>query len=407
MVLKKPSDPHEYIQQLAEHNAEIIALYRSLGYSHFLDRQASTLLAQLKDLLAYEIADFRAFRGAVAALEDRVRRFEEGDTSEGPQATPQLKGSLYEEILRKHGVDPLYLASRELFDRVVQAGDDCEAVLSALRESALHESLPFELHQYILVRAKDDRAFERLLTEIKKIYAELWRPISEDGKARVLECFGEVEAALREGCSSFALDTALKSLWMIVTDSGAFLVSDEAWDRKGVLKEVLWNSVCAELRYKAPEPEFRDTVRRAAKLYADNPWMRTPWLTTRLVTQLLDAELGPLLGIVNWPSKHFWAPVLTACVLAVASYFWRVPIFAWFVIIPLVGINSWQWIRASARASRLGSIRAEISGGDYYGEEVARHLREFERGGYHVSTIIYQLLKEPETSRGGAKEKAA
>jgi hypothetical protein len=258
-----------------------------------------------------------------------------------------------------------------------------------------------------VVRPKDDTAFDRLLKGIRKIYEQGWKPISEDGRARVLESIAEVEGTLREGCSGFALHTALESLWMIVTDSGAFLVSDEAWDRKGVLKEVLWNSVYAELRYKAPEPEFRDTVREAAKLYADNPWMRTPWLTTRLVTQLLDAELGPLLGIVNWPSKHFWAPVLTAVVLAVASYFWRVPIFAWFVIIPLVGINSWQWIRASARASRLGSIRAEISGGDYYGEEVARHLREFERGGYHVSTIIYQLLKEPETSRGGAKEKAA
>lgn len=259
MVLKKPSDPHEYIQQLAEHNAEIIALYRSLGYSHFLDRQASTLLAQLKDLLAYEIPDFPAFRGAVGALEDRVRRFEEGGSSEGPQPSPQQKVSLYEEVLRKHGVHPLYMASRELFDRIVQAGDDCEAVLTALGESALHESLPFQLNGYILVRPKDNTSFEQLLKKMKVIYAESWKPISEEGKARVLECFGEVEAALREGCSSFALRTALESLSLVVTGPDRFLVSDEAWDRKGTLDEVLRDSVYAELSCNTEEPEFRDT----------------------------------------------------------------------------------------------------------------------------------------------------
>jgi len=407
MIFEKPSDPHEYIRQLGEDNTEIIALYRSLGYNQFLDRQAGTLLAQLKDLLAYEIADFRAFRGAVAALEDRVRRFEEGDTSEGPQATPQLKGSLYEEILRKHGVDPLYLASRELFDRVVQAGDDCEAVLSALRESALHESLPFQLHQYILVRPKDDSTFARLLTEIKKVYAELWRPISEDGKARVLESIGEVEGTLREGCSGFALRTALESVSMVVTDPGAFLVSDEAWSREGVLKEVLWNSVYAELSCKTEEPHFRETVRKAAKLYADNPWMRTPWLTTRLVTQLLDAELGPLLAVANWPDKPPWAFLMTVIVVAAASQIWRFSLLTWLAIGLMAGIWVWHWVRASVRANRLRSIRAEVSAGDYYGEEVVRRLRECERRGAHVSTVIFQLLRQPETSRGGEVDKAA
>ncbi len=383
-----PSNAREFLDELAENNEEIIALYRKLGYSHYFHHQAKELVAELKRLLEYEIADFDAFQKALQEIEHEVERVEGENTVE--------EGLSPEESARRHVQHPLFLASKELFDSLLQSGD-CRAAIAAVKEAPLHQSLPFNLRQRIKAYPTKPDTFNRLLDDLSEIYRERWKPIGENGKARVLEAITDLRDALKVGACD--LRSMLGSVANVVDDDGAFLLDDLAFDRKRDLDEVLWNSAYAQFTYDPADRNgaFRDTVRESAKLYAENPWMCTSWLTTRLVTQLLDSEFMPVARTAYWPAKRPWIIISLVVATAIADRIWHFSWFTWVFVVITALLYAWPWIRAIQKVRALGAIREEVGTGNYDGQEVGRRLRNCERIGVQVPTAIFALLRTQPT----------
>ena len=170
-------------------------------------------------------------------------------------------------------------------------------------------------------------------------------------------------------------------------------MDDEASQKKKKLDDVIWNLVYAEGRYRPDEAAFKEMLLEAAKKYLENPWMHTPWLTTRVLTKLLDAESALVGKVVSWPVAH---PFQAIGLIAFFGFFLYLNDYDWFswlfVAAWLVGLF-WWWQSAVRKTRALQPIWDEVATGNYCGEEIARRLRHCEKKGLCVPTLAYALLR--------------
>ena len=195
---------------------------------------------------------------------------------------------------------------------------------------------------------------------------------------------------------------------------------DESADQ-AVLDDVLYWLVAVQHDPGPLDAYFKTNTQEQAQRYLNNPSIHTPWLTTFILTQLIDAVLEPLhaeatsrripfriTSALGWPwnvvvpamlSFTFFVLAIVAIVLA---FNLDLPVVAWLGIAYLmyhyVARFRANYLFAKARgelfqkASRLALIRDEVKSGHYDNMEIARRLREIEASGTQVSSLAFPLL---------------
>jgi hypothetical protein len=166
---------------------------------------------------------------------------------------------------------------------------------------------------------------------------------------------------------------------------------------------------------------FGESVLEQAEKYLARDWMHTPWLTNRLVVDLLDSVIGTLAAEITAPDpSRFTAglpwpwgilvPKLLSFLFFVGSVIGIALAFA--VDLPWVGWAGigyvawhyfWRFRRnyllskirgdLAAWVSRLEWIRDEVKRGTYDPAEIADRLRKPEEKGFVIPSLVFPLLK--------------
>lgn len=316
------------LSRLIDGDPEVSALYGRLGHPPELERSVGRILSELRALIRAEVPDFAAFEAALSAAE-----------GQGAEAGEQ---------------------DRELLAAVLRARGDREEALRLLNEDPVSRLLPF-VEQLPLVRngevtwrtpveltvirkrPSDPERFERLLEELERLVRSSRLRRRESLRAALLEAISRARRdALRPGAY---MPTSVKTLeaaardWLDRAEDPAARGKREQLD--GLLRESLG------FRHAPGRPA--EAPRAYAQLYAGSPWMHTPSLTSRVLTDLLDAELALL------PAGKKESPASPPAVLR--------------------------------------RVRDEVASGHFDGDETARRLRQQEEAGVYVHSLVYALLR--------------
>jgi hypothetical protein len=151
---------------------------------------------------------------------------------------------------------------------------------------------------------------------------------------------------------------------------------------------------------------LQEGVREQAARYLERPSLHARSVTRLLLIAVIDSELIPLQrDIVGFFAFHAvgrakfiipwlpWIPFLVSLAMG------------WFTVAIIVGI--WPGLRLikrwrlSRHACRLQLVREEVATGAFDADALADRLREYERKGLWVPSILYGLLKAWPVREGG------
>jgi hypothetical protein len=201
----------------------------------------------------------------------------------------------------------------------------------------------------------------------------------------------------------------------------------EAWLDEIVRKKPEIDALLGDLNYNEIEHEadttyFKTCAVELAHKYAHWEWLHTPWLTSRILTQVLDSELVPLQkqafgvyvpGRLTSILPGHWGRLVPAILSFIGLLVSALIILLLFrydhPLLGFVGAMSTVWhfisrmivnFRMRRERKRLTSlytdlrlIREEVSSGHYDAVEVERRLRRSEEKGLYVHSLAYTLLK--------------
>jgi hypothetical protein len=348
------------VRKLIQETPELGDLYRRLGYSPYVAERCRELLAQLNKV-EVTIPDFRRFEASLDATLAVIQRHAVGEEN----------------------LDPLFFADRDFFDAVVNARASQEHVLRLLNADARKE-LPFPIENAAIVRRpRSPDALAGALDDLDQLFPRL--PQSESVREQLLEAVSEVRKELDRGGSS--LVRALRSLEGHIEDSVFNIADDEQNEKKQNLDEVLSSLVWARHQWRPRDTSFAEEAVEAANTYLHSAWMHTKWLTTFILQQLLDGRAA-----VSVPTGLSQKGLLLSAVGIGLLLFFKLGRFAaiWFaVLLFYVGATLWR----IHRAAPLVTCRREVASGNYDAREVARRLRDLERRGFFVHSVILGLLE--------------
>ncbi|MGE3540620.1 MAG: hypothetical protein AB7N91_24670 [Candidatus Tectimicrobiota bacterium] len=336
---------------------ELQALYASLGYAPELEQQATHLLRQAMALIETTLPDFTAFRRCVLQVQSQL---------EAPPATHPTAALLWQERRQKAQTDPLWQA-------VVAAGDDPAQVLRLLNGDAVFTPLPFiEQVPYLShgqvrwrtpvevpglhKRPGDIQRFSSLLDRLEELLDTPGVAWHAQGRQEALDAMARVRRELQRPHGY--LPTSLQALQHKVQHCVQQAPFSSALAQRQALDRCLSLCLAIQRTYgweqqralsAAALTRMRELTQQQAQYYLHTVWMQTPWLTTRLVTNLLDAELAALPADI--------------------------------------------WQRHPAPAAPLRLIRAEIASGLYDPGETLRRLRQCEEHGMYVHSLVFPLLR--------------
>ncbi len=350
-----PWDEAADLRRLVDGTPELHALYEKIGYPPGVEREAERLAADLAALIHAEVPDWEAFDVALSDAEAQL----------GLPDTGQRYRSEDEELLRE----------------VLQARTDRDEVLRLLNRDPVRRLLPF-VEQLPLVRngevvwrtpmemtlirkrPTDSEAFQRRLEELERLVRTA--PLRRKPPAResVLAALSRLRRDLSR--PNAYLPTPIQAL-SAALDEWLHRAHEPALRRRREeLDDLLLGMIQVRHIHKnggegGEGP--REAARRLAQLYAGQPWMHTPWLTTRALTILLDAELALL------PEGEGEEPGSPA---------------------------------APAAVIRL--VRNEVTSQHYDSDETIRRLRQQEEKGFYVHSLVYALLRMNRLPTGAPEE---
>lgn len=191
--------------------------------------------------------------------------------------------------------------------------------------------------------------------------------------------------------------------------------------QKDALDHLLWQLVYVEHENKPSDALFRETMAEQASAYLHSPFMHTRWLTRRLATGLLQADLSPLMqeATAVYDPLHVWGRLpglwgvfipgaisilFTGACLALAFFLYSSGSF--WLAVGVVAYVVWRAVmrvlrrrelaRARGRlmtiAARLQGIHEELLSGYCDVTAVRRRLTLLERRSIFVHSLIYPLL---------------
>lgn len=349
-------DRHE-LTQLICRTPELRDLYATLGYAPALEQQAAQLLHEAIALIETTLPDFTAFRRSVLQVQSQL---------DEPAPGSATMAMLWQERRQKAHTDPLWQA-------VLTAGDDQTQVLALLNTNAVFAQLPFiEQVPYLShgqvmwripvevpglrKRPRDLQRFVMLLDRLEELISTPGVVWHEQTRRDVLNEIARVRRELQRPHGY--LPTRLQALQKKVSHCTQQAPFATAHAQREALDRCL--STCLAVRqaygweHRRPLSsvglaQMREMTQQQAHDYLYTAWMHTPWLTTRLLTNLLDADLAAVPAAV--------------------------------------------WHHAPSPAEPLALIRAEVAAGLYDPEETLRRLRQCEERGVYVHSLAYPLLR--------------
>lgn len=336
-----PWDEAAELRRLVDSAPELQALYEKIGYPPGVEREAERLTADLAALVRAEVPDWEAFDSALSDAEVQLALPETGERYRSEDE------ELLREVLqaRADHDEVLRLLNRDPVDRLLPFVEQ----LPLVRNGEVVWRTPMEM-TLIRKRPADAEAFQRQLDDLERLVRTV--PLRRKPPARetVLAALSRLRRDLAR--PNAYLPTPVQALATSV-DEWLHRAHEPALRRR---REELDDLLLGLLRVRhahetggGRESEPRETARRLAQLYAGQPWMHTPWLTTCVLTSLLDAELALL------PEGEEEAPGSPAAVL------------------------------------RL--VRDEVASQHYDSDETIRRLRQQEDKGVYVHSLVYALLR--------------
>jgi len=332
--LRPPPEPapRESVEDLLAKTPELRELLESLGLDSNRDQAVSRLMSELKLSIRAAIADYSAFRSALARAEIRRR------------SMPDDK-------------------SFALLDLLRDAPDEA-ATLAILNSDPIHSQVPFieqipvprngELtwvspvdHSLIRRRPDDAERFKQAVAELEGLFSAPHRARLEPSRLAVLDAIVRLQRELERGRSYLPtpilfLETKLEEYRTKSLKRGAAEALEAVLATVGTL---------ADLRNSAGTTN--DSKEQALQLsalashYLDTPGIQIPWLTSGILGLFLHPALTGAPGKIVKP-RHLVT---------------------------------------------MDLIRREIQNGFYDPEETAQRLRRMEALGFHVSSLVYPLLR--------------
>ncbi len=197
--------------------------------------------------------------------------------------------------------------------------------------------------------------------------------------------------------------------------------SEAAEAAKEVLDGILWDIVYYRNQGEVDTRAFKEAAHEQAKKYIDQTELRSPWLTTFVLSAVLDAELAPLSreavdhsvpGRITSYLPQPWGTLVPA--LLFVSFACLLGYGAWQALtrgrigwgLLALGLLVWQvfWrvvvnVRLALGRRKLQKlvhpfqlIRDEVTSGNYDGQEIEARLRKLESDGLYVHSLTYPLL---------------
>jgi len=299
-------------------------------------------------------------------------------------------------------------------------------------------------------RPTDLKAFTELLDELEEIFRgralepEMLHPLVKHPEMeceRILEKIARVREDLRREDGNLE-DSLFGDPYGSLAERVKYtndLGYDNNAEKKRELDSLLENLIGIRLR-RSEKPwrvDFRGETAKLGKKYLDSSWMHTPWLTSFVLTNLLDADLAPLFppdwtfpkrledSLEQYTQHMEWVmpqdPSLRrifqivmggSMVLGLGVWLFAVimgyirgssdsdlegmvwtGLLMFFLPIGLILLYyKWRWYRTK-NPRLLGDVRDEVASGQYDGEEIARRLRQHEKKGIFVHSLAYALIR--------------
>ena len=192
--------------------------------------------------------------------------------------------------------------------------------------------------------------------------------------------------------------------------------------KKNEIDDILWTLKYNEVENQPNTNHFKEGAVELAQKYLKANWLHTPWLTSRILTQLLDSELVPLKSeayCAEFPGRFtsllpgLWGVIVPATLssiylvaLSVIAFFLfssEHTVFGWFVVTYTLWhfgnrlrhnvIVYREWKRLQMLHAQLNLVRGEVASGSYDPVELEHRLRRSEELGLYVHSLTYGLLK--------------
>ncbi len=351
-------EPFQEVRKLVHDTEDLQLLYERLGYSLELEWEFEQHLNELKALIHTEIPDFAAFRKALKEVQEQLN---------------QEESEVYSPEVWKHA--RFQRSNDDLLQQIIGAGDNKEAVLDLLNRNAVEEPLPFveQLPFYrggkviwrtpielsILRRCpKDPQRFAKLLDDLESRIKTSRLSRTEQSRKDALEALDRLRRDCRR--ENAYIPTPLKLLdsklneWLLHGNNWQDHQHKEKLDTLlleliYVRRDCQWDQIDSRTFDASEARLVRNLTRKHAKTYLDAEWMHIPWLTTFVLTNLLDGEL--------------------------------------------TSFSSEEPQGGSASIYVLKLVRDEIASGYYDNNETIRHLRTEEKKGLYIHSLIFALLR--------------
>lgn len=373
-----------------ERTPELRELYDKLGYDPHAEERFEQILNELQSLLRAEIAD-------IAVFQRTVDQAQADDSSKDPD--------LWKVVLSARN-NP-----KKVKGLVNVLNDVYHEEWAGYRP--LKNRLPFGFHElsFIVWTATDPQRFSLLLKEMSSVLeAYSFSAWKNPGEVRS-DCLGYV-AKLKEDLQQNGSD-----FWPTLCLLRDEIKSSIDAGSRVNLDAFLWDLLCAR-DSRSYTDAFRESIQRLAKNYLGNHLLdiHTPWLTNRLITDLLDTVIDPvnhLSGLDDWaftgqlkPPWCIVVPRVLSFVFFIGSLIGIFVLFAmdlrwlaWLGVAYLAWHYFWRFRRIYLcdkvrlnlflQTTSLSHIRNEIATGYYDANEIAQQLRKFEG---NVPSLVFPLL---------------
>lgn len=321
---------------------------------------------------------------------------------DGPKAVAALVDQTHElsELYSKLGFSPKFA---ELVSRIAPA------LLLASKEGA------------------DPATIRSLLTEIDSGIHWHATNLNQQSTDAIASLLSNIRETLATGAAAETLLESLASALERAAETGAGWPAEY---RKEQLDELLWELLYAGRNHRLHEPPFRETVVAQIRRYLTSPFMHTPWLTRRLLGDLVSADVETLAQQLardpfRWTARLAlpWGAIVPAilsviflCLAAGAAVALYMADLAWAsaaVIAWIVWREFWKRWRAGRLvheraplirlALSLQAVREEITSGHYDPLVTAQRLKRLERHAVVVHSYVYSLLNLDAAMRAGGR----
>lgn len=404
------------VRELIARTPDLRQLYSKFGYDADVDKKSEEILGELRSLLRPNVSSISVFHEAVDQTRNEIEQYRRGQNT----------------------YDPLLFADQDLWKTLDSARDNPKTIDTALQSISrvydeewdgfkpLKDRLPHPCDQCLFItwRVNNIDRFTELLDALEIEFGDskgraiirFWEPDKENCKL-VWDRINNLRTNLEgEHTEVWRNLLALKETVQSVFNSNS--------DKKE-LDDLLWQLVYVRIHHdprKDNSEFFRETLQEQAKKYLEKPWMHTPWLTNRLITDLLKAVVGPVsqelrtqpdptrfTSQLPWP-WGILAPKLLSFVFfvicsSVAFFLFVMELqwFGWGLIAYLVWHYFWRFRRnylmskargeAAQWALKLEWIRNEVATGHYDAAEIAKRLRDPSDRSAFIPSLVFPLLR--------------